>query len=948
MNVAPVPPDASADARREPVLGEWTWYIDAGAVEWSDETWAIHGMVPGGPLPADGIPEVIHSDDRARVRAELARLWTEDAPVDTEYRIVQPDGAMRVVRTRGAVVQRRPGHRVARGSVQDVTELALARSRLREAEAGYRFLFEGNPLPMWVFDRQTLRFLAVNDAMVANYGYSREELLGLSMLDIRPAEDVGAVAAAARVDARDRPQGRVWTHLRKDGSALRAAIHTRDIEFEGRAGRLVLALDVTERERSEQRFALIARATNDAIWDWDLATSSTWRSDSYFALFGYDRGDIAPDHRSWRELIHPDDRARAVASVEDGLASDTSVWECRYRFLRKDGSYAEVIDRGAILRDAHGKAIRAVGGMIDVTQRNRDEVDLRLLRRAVESADNGIVVADARAPGLPAVFVNPAFERISGYAATELLGTGFHFLADAAAAAQPEAQVILQAIAEQREARVLLRDRRKDGEVYWNDFHLAPVRDEAGELTHFVSIQSDVTERQRAQEQLAFRATHDELTGLPNRQLLSDRLQQALLNAEKYGRSIAVLFIDLDEFKLINDSLGHSAGDEALRAVARRLEAAVGETDSVGRFGGDEFVVVLTGRTGDDDVAEAIAAVNAAMVRPFEVGGIAHYLSASIGWCRSPDAGTTAEAMLMHADLAMYKAKHAGRNCVVAYQPDFDTQVSARLHLIGELRLALERQEFVLAFQPLFGCDGAPAALEVLVRWRHPERGLLLPGHFINVCEESGLIVPLGRWVLHEAARHHALLAANGWGRLRIAVNVSSLQFQQDLYADVAAVLRAHDLPRGILELELTESVIMDNPDAAIEVMRRLDAMGVTISVDDFGTGYSSLAYLKRLPIDRLKIDRTFVRDLATDEDDAAICTSIIRLAHSLGLRTVAEGVETVEQLAWLRERGCDEVQGFLLARPELFAGLLETMAAKSAGWSALILGCATGAAPDR
>jgi diguanylate cyclase (GGDEF)-like protein/PAS domain S-box-containing protein len=571
-----------------------------------------------------------------------------------------------------------------------------------------------------------------------------------------------------------------------------------------------------------------------------------------------------------------------------------------------------------LLRDAQGRVIRAVGGMVDVTQRNRDEVDLRLLRRAVESADNGIVVADARLPGLPAVFVNPAFERISGYAAHELLGSGFHFLDDPDEAARPEAQVVLRAIAEQREARVLLRDRRKDGEAFWNDFHLAPVRDEAGTLTHFVSIQSDVTERQRAQEQLAFRATHDELTGLPNRQLLFDRLQQALLNAEKYGRSIAVLFIDVDEFKLINDSLGHSAGDETLRAVARRLEAAVGETDSVGRFGGDEFVVVLTGKTDDADVAEAIAAVNAALVRPFEIAGITHYLSASIGWCRSPQAGTTAEAMLMHADLAMYKAKHAGRNCVVAYVPEFDTQVSARLHLISELRLALEREEFVLAFQPLFGMDGAPAALEVLVRWRHPERGLLLPGHFINVCEESGLIVPLGRWVLHEAARH---------------------------YADVAAVFRAHALPRGILELELTESVIMGNPDAAIEVMRRLDAMGVTISVDDFGTGYSSLAYLKRLPIDRLKIDRTFVRDLASDEDDAAICTSIIRLAHSLGLRTVAEGVETREQLAWLCERGCDEVQGFLLARPELFENLLDAMVAKAAGWRSLIKGCGADAA---
>jgi EAL domain-containing protein (putative c-di-GMP-specific phosphodiesterase class I) len=280
----------------------------------------------------------------------------------------------------------------------------------------------------------------------------------------------------------------------------------------------------------------------------------------------------------------------------------------------------------------------------------------------------------------------------------------------------------------------------------------------------------------------------------------------------------------------------------------------------------------------------------------------------------------------------MFKAKQRGRNCVMAYQPAFESQVSARLHLVSELRLALEREEFALAFQPLFDMGGAPVGLEVLVRWQHPERGYLLPGHFISVCEESGLIVPLGRWVLHEAARHHEKLVAAGFGHLRIAVNVSSLQFQQDLYADVESAMRAYALPHGVLELELTESVIMGNPEAAIDVMRRLDGIGVSISVDDFGTGYSSLAYLKRLPIDRLKIDRTFVRDLGHDDDDEAICTSIIRLAHSLGLGTVAEGVETHAQLEWLRERGCDELQGYLLGRPEPFEVMLGGLMKKRVG----------------
>ena len=271
----------------------------------------------------------------------------------------------------------------------------------------------------------------------------------------------------------------------------------------------------------------------------------------------------------------------------------------------------------------------------------------------------------------------------------------------------------------------------------------------------------------------------------------------------------------------------------------------------------------------------------------------------------------------------MYQAKRQGRNRAVAYREEFDGAVSQRLQLVSRLREALRKGEFVLAFQPLFAPTGRLLALEALARWQHPERGLLLPAEFINVCEESGLIVELGRFVLREAARHHALLAAVGLGSVRISVNVSAAQFEHELYRDVAAAVAEFALPAGILELEITESVIMDNPERAIEAMQRISALGVCISVDDFGTGYSSLAYLKRLPIDRLKIDRSFVQDLGHDADDAAICASIIGLGHLLDLRIVAEGVETEQQLAWLRERGCDELQGFLLGRPQAFDELL-------------------------
>jgi diguanylate cyclase (GGDEF)-like protein len=389
------------------------------------------------------------------------------------------------------------------------------------------------------------------------------------------------------------------------------------------------------------------------------------------------------------------------------------------------------------------------------------------------------------------------------------------------------------------------------------------------------------------------------------------------------------VFVDLDDFKLVNDSLGHGAGDIALKVIAERLQGLVRGTDTVGRFGGDEFVVVLTEQTDDAGLGQVIERISAALAQPVELGGVRHVLTPSIGHCRYPEDGQDAETLLKNADLAMYQAKRQGRNRAVAYRQEFGGEISQRLQLVSRLREALHNGEFVLAFQPLFDRVGNPLALEALVRWQHPERGLLPPSEFISVCEESGLIVELGRFVLREAARHHALLAAVGLGHVRISVNVSAVQFGHGLHADVAAAMRDFGLPPGVLELEITESMIMDSPERAIETMKRISALGVGISVDDFGTGYSSLAYLKRLPIDRLKIDRSFVQDLGHDADDAAICASIIGLGHLMDLRVVAEGVETEQQAAWLRERDCDELQGFLLARPASFDSILALLVGK-------------------
>lgn len=908
-------------------IGDWEWDIASGTILWSETMYSIYGLDPAAFEPnADNVFALIQADDRPRMQAFVRALIETGAPCQSEFRIVRPDGDVRTLSSRGMRETTGDGRTIVRSVQQDITEFAKARDRLREAEEQYRFLFEHNPVPMWVFDRDTLAFLAVNDAMVRHYGYTREELLTRTMLDIRPAEDRDAALAAARAVVAERPQGRVWTHVRRDGSRRRMAIFVHDIVFDERPARLVAGQDVTEIEASEERFQLVARATSDAIYDLEVASGELWWSDSFYSLFGYRRDQVPPTLAAWAQRVHPDDLARVDASLSAAMAAPAvSEWEQDYRFRRDDGRYAEVVDRGFFVRDGSGQAVRMLGGMLDVTEKRRRDADLRLLSRAIEATDNGVVIVDALVPDFPLVYVNRAFEEMTGYPAAECLGRNCRFL-QAGERDQPGVATLRHALAEHGEARVVLRNYRKDGTMFWNEVHLAPVLSASGVVTHYVGVQTDVSHRQRHEQELAHRATHDQLTGLPNRQLLLDRLQQAILNADRYGQAACVVFIDLDDFKLINDNLDHAAGDQALQIVAGRLKSLVRGTDTVGRFGGDEFVVVLTGQEDDSPVVPVIARIAAALSQPMQIGGIEHTMTPSIGWCRYPEGGRDADTLLKHADMAMYQAKRQGRNRTVAYQAEFDTQASQRLQLVAQLRDALDRREFVLAFQPMSDRDGRVTALEGLVRWQHPQRGLLRPAEFIGVCEESGLIIELGRRTLREAARHHALLAAAGHGHVRLAVNVSALQFGYALEDDIAAVIEEFALPEGILELEITESVIMDNPERAIEAMRRIAGMGVSLSVDDFGTGYSSLAYLKRLPIDRLKIDRSFVQDLPADREAAAICQSIIALAHSLQLRTVGEGVETAAQREWLRAQGCDEIQGYLVGHPAPFAEIMDAL----------------------
>ena len=418
--------------------------------------------------------------------------------------------------------------------------------------------------------------------------------------------------------------------------------------------------------------------------------------------------------------------------------------------------------------------------------------------------------------------------------------------------------------------------------------------------------------------QLQHVATHDSLTGLPNRLLLADRLNQAIAQAQRHQHLFAVFIVDLDRFKAINDSLGHLAGDAMLKEVARRLAAALRQADTLARMGGDEFVLILNEITRPEDIETIAAKVLAHIAQPMKLSDLELHASASIGISIYPSDGGNPETLLQHADAAMYQAKKGGRNAYRLFTPEMNAFARERLELENGLRRALLHREFILHYQPKVDVrTGSIDSAEALIRWQHPTRGLIAPMDFIPLAEETGLIIPIGEWVLNEACRQAQSWRASGLRPLRVAVNLSAQQFRQKKLVDiVSAALRTAGLEPRYLELELTESTVMHDAEQSIEILRELSALGVRISVDDFGTGYSSLSYLRRLPLDKLKIDRTFIRELATSRDDAAIVRAIVSLAHNLRIKVIAEGVETPDQLVYLREAGCDQYQGYHYSAP--------------------------------
>jgi diguanylate cyclase (GGDEF)-like protein/PAS domain S-box-containing protein len=658
-------------------------------------------------------------------------------------------------------------------------------------------------------------------------------------------------------------------------------------------------------------------------WSFDFVKKQFSGSDVLFDILGLDRTEQGISIEAYTERVHPLDRARLLEARAKAFSHNPGQLCMEYRVVRPDGTIRHVDARGTVILDADGRPVKYSGILQDITERKIAERELVLNKRALESASSGIVICDALAPDMPVISVNQAFERITGYASHEAVGRNCRFLRREQNEQAGYAD-IRDAVAHNREGHAILLNYRKDGTPFWNDLKIAPVRDPDGTVTHFIGSITDVSDAIRYEKKLAFQANHDALTGLPNRSLLEDRLEQVISFAKRRERQVGTVFIDLDNFKGVNDTLGHNVGDRLLKAVAQRFVTSLREGDTVSRLGGDEFVVVCADLAGPRDMDDIISRIFKNLREPLLIDDQEIRVDASLGIALFPKDGTTAGELLKCADMAMYHAKALGRGNNQYYVAEMGVKVSQKRKTEQELRRALERREFLLHYQPkVDAVSGEICGMEALIRWNHPERGMVPPLEFIQFAEENNLIIPIGEWVMFEACRQNQEWRTAGLSNFPISVNTSPAQFRQKEFSDtVARVLKQTGLPPHLLELEITESLAMESPELFIATLEKIKAIGIRISIDDFGTGYSSLSYLTRFPIDVLKIDRSFVRDITVDADDAAICRTIITLAKNLNLTVVAEGVETEAQASYLRRNECDQLQGFLLCRPEPAASI--------------------------
>ncbi len=677
----------------------------------------------------------------------------------------------------------------------------------------------------------------------------------------------------------------------------------------------------------EERLRLAVAAGRVGIFDINVQTGTALVNAEYAIMLGYDPATFVESQLAWRERLHPDDRDRASTAYEQYVGGSAPDYLVEYRQRSASGGWVWVLSKGQIVaRDVQGQPLRMMGTHADISLRKSAEFRLQLAAKVFTHAREGIVISDAAGC---IVDVNETFTAITGYARDEALGRSPQALLASGQQTDEFYAAQSRALASTGHWTGEVWNQRKNGELYAEMLTTSVVRDPEGIVQNFVSLFSDVTALKAQQRQLEHIAHYDALTGLPNRVLLADRLQQAMVQCQRRQQFLGVAFLDLDGFKGVNDLYGHDLGDQLLIELAQRMKAALRDGDTLARFGGDEFVAVLVGLESPRDCEAVLVRLLRAAADQVTLGELALQVSASVGVTIYPQDGADADVLLRHADQAMYVAKQSGKNRYHLFDVAHDAAVKTRVESLDHIRGALSRREFVLFYQPKVNMrQGIVVGAEALIRWQHPERGLLAPGAFLPIIEDHPIGIEIGEWVIATALQQMADWQAGGLD-IPVSVNIGARQLQHaDFTATMSRLLAAHPaVACGKLELEVLETSALEDIAQVSQAMQRCRALGVRFALDDFGTGYSSLTYLKRLPAEQIKIDQSFVRDMLTDADDLAIVQGVIGLAKAFRREVIAEGVETIAHGTALLSLGCELAQGYGIARPMPAADLPGWMA---------------------
>jgi len=903
----------------------------------------VLGYDPGEMVGTMNVLDQVHPEDLPRVLKEWEELPSKEGRKTgtLEYRFRHADGSWRWLEGGCTYLVDDPAVGGVVVNSRDVTERKQTVEALRAAEARYRNLVEQIPIVTYI-DR-------ADDSDTSVYTSPQiEELLGYTPEEwqaeklwarcLHPEDEERILRADERFETRGEPFDEEYRLLAKDGSVV--WVREEAVLVEDKSGEPLywqgVILDITEQKeaveelrRSERRFRVLTQNSSDLITLMGVTGAIRYQSPSVEPILGYEQEETVGDNVF--DYVHPEDLSKVEMAFAEGLKDHLRRPLVEYRFRHKDGSWRWIESVGSnMLADPE------VGGYVvnsrEVTARRTAEERYRRLAEQIPVVPYIEEPTEGDTAGYHVTYMSPRIEEVLGYSVGRFMEEvgfwdGLIHPKDLGAVLAEDERVEETGEPFSMEYRMI----SADGETVWVRDEALLVRDEDGEPLYWQGVLTDVTTSKTLEEQLKRRAFHDQLTGLPNRQLFVERLVRALGHKRRSGRKVAVLFMDLDGFKVVNDSLGHETGDLLLVAIGERLRRRLRPGDTLARFGGDEFVVLLEEVKHSDDATEVAGRITECLEQPFVVGEQKLFVNASIGVALSTARTTSPEDLLRDADTAMYLAKdeHAGYR---VFDPAMHERVLNRLSLENDLRHAIGREEFHLVFQPKLRLeDDTIAMVEVLLRWQHPQRGLLMPDDFIPMAEESGLIAPIGRWVLETTCRQ-----LRGWldrhpraMPLVACVNVSAGQLRYpDLLHEVRSALEESGIEASNLALEITESALVENLQTSMTLLKELRSLGVRVSLDDFGSDYSSLTYLMQLPVDFVKIDGSFARYLGETPKARVIVEAIISMAHALGLEAVGEGIESVEQLEHFRSMGCDLVQGYHLARPvptEELGRVLET-----------------------